>query len=192
MWPRSVSLPIWTTIAMSMVGCSLIAFPVAKHPPQTRSMMSMQDLADLEECFIGSQDSTTVPKPDLESIRVGQHLQILGSRKPTAQFPDLMASVFKVAGTVKQMGTDGVVLQDAVIISHESTVTGTSVVSKVPHFGRLFSNTGTRRSVTAVPGEVLIECASILAARELTAEAFESVREHGEIRIGVDYDAAEK
>jgi hypothetical protein len=175
--------------AMSMAGCSLFAFPVAKHPPQTQSMMSLEDMEEIEDAF---QGDSTVPKIDLKSIRVGQHLQILGTRKPAAPFPDLMASVFKVAGTVRQMGTDSVVLQDAVIISHEMTVTGTPVVSKVPHFGRLFSNTGTRRSVTAVPGEVLIDRAGILSARELTEEEFESVRKHGELRIGVDYDAAEE
>jgi len=130
-----------------------------------------------------------VSQLDLSQAKAGQHVQIWTGSLPEDSLQELLCPFSGIAGTVKEISSDRVVLQDVVMISARPTQHGVPIAGKLPYFGRLFKNSsGVRREVTPVPGEVAIELSEILYAKELTNTAFEQVRKYGVERIGVDFD----
>jgi hypothetical protein len=183
---KSVSLS--SLLAFSVTGCSFLLLAPAKPSAQTSVSMSLEDLKEFESVVTGKNVSAAAPV--LRTIPVGRHLQLLTSSDPKTDVRNLPGTLVKLAGTVIQNSEDSLTLQDAVIIRDENTVTGTPIISRLPHFERLFRNAGSRTVASAVPGEVTIEYSSILTARELDADAFLEVRTSGSVRRGVDYDSA--
>ncbi len=94
----------------------------------------------------------------------------------------------RIAGTVKAVDDDHVVLQDVVMITEHRKQSGTPIFNKVPYASRLFRRTGIARVGKRVPGDVTIEKSRILNAVELTQEEFSNLPiEAGFERLGVDF-----
>lgn len=178
MWRRPAGLSILTVLSTWFAGCSLV------NPPDTQ--MSMDELKELEAHFVDSGGIAITPDPS--QLKAGQHVKILMGNPPETLSQEIRLLTSGIAGTVKEVSADRVVLQDVVMISSKPTQQGIPIVSKLPFSGRLFTNTGVRREVTPVPGEVTIELSKILEAKVLTDTAFEDVRKYGAERIGVDFD----
>lgn len=147
----------------------------------------MDELREIESLLV--EGDATVPKFDPQQLKMGQHVQIIAGSSPETLDQEVLILTSRIAGTVKEVSDDHVVLQDVVMIKEGRTQNAVPVFrSKVPYFRRFFKNTSVGREVTSVPGEVAIELSEILHARELTDSGFEEVREYGHERIGVDYD----
>ena len=151
--------------------------------------MSMDELGELETHFAAPDD--IVRQFDPSRLKAGQHVQIVTGVPPETLPQAILSLLSGIAGTVKEVSADRVILLDVVIISARPTQHTVPIAGKVPYFGRLFKNSsGDRREVTPVPGEVAIELSEILHARELTDTAFEQVKQYDAERIGVDFDFA--
>ena len=185
MWRIPAGLSIIAALSTYFSGFSLLLHTAESNAPSTQ--MSMDELKELETHFVAPD--SIVPQFDSSQLKAGQHVKIITGIQPET-FPQAIEMILfsGIAGTVKEVSADRVVLQDVVMISAKPTQHGVPVASKVPYFGRRFKNTGVRREVTPVPGEVTIELSEIIDAKELTDAAFEDVRKHGVERIGVDFD----
>lgn len=182
---RPSSVSIIAALSTCLAGCSLLLHPAASATRTTQ--MSMVELEELKTHFAAPDD--IVPQFDPSQLKAGQHIQIVTGVPPETLPQEILSLLSGIAGTVKEVSADRVVLQDVVMISTRPTQHAVPIAGKLPYFGRLFKNSsGVRREVTPVPGEVAIELSEILHAKELTNTAFEQVRKYGVERIGVDFD----
>ena len=178
-------LTFLVTLAM-FVGCSLVQPADSKIQPEPPTQMSMDELREIESVVF--RGDPMVPTLDPKQLQVAQHVQIM-TGIPSEDFQqEIEALTSRIAGTVKEITADHVVLQDVVMISQKQTQRAVPVVGKVPYFNQFFKNTAIGRELTPVPGDVTIELSKILHAKELTDSGFAEVRESGVERIGVDFD----
>ncbi|MDA1231207.1 MAG: hypothetical protein O2856_10570 [Planctomycetota bacterium] len=187
MWRSLTALSLIAVLSTCFAGCSLVQPSElnVRHEltPQTRLKLVKDAEAFLVEC------ETSVPALDPKQLKAGQHIQILTGGTPMTDFPEFIVLPTKMAGSVKEVGPDRVVLQDVLMVNESRSQQGVPIVSKVPYVSRLFKNTGVGRVSTAIPGELTIELSRILHASELTAEEFEAMQKNGmPERIGVDFD----
>lgn len=187
MWRSHTALSFIAALSTYFAGCSLVQpteLNVGQElTPQTR----LQHVKDAEAFLIECE--TSLPTLDPKLLKAGQHIQILTGGTPVTDFPEFIVLPTKVAGSVKEVGPDRVVLQEVVMVNESRTQQGVPIVSKVPYVSRLFKNTGVGRVSTAIPGELTIELSRILHACELTEVEFEAMQKNGESeRIGVDFD----
>ena len=148
----------------------------------------MEVLKGMEVFLADSQGR--IPKLDPKQLKAGQHVQILTGGVPDTHVPEIMIHSTMIAGTVKVMDGDRVVLQDVVLINEARSQNAVPIVSKVPYVSRRFKSTGPpRRQGISIPGEIALERSKILHACELTGDNFKTIRQNGgEERIGVDFD----
>ncbi len=188
MWRILSGLTFFTAVLICFDGCSLVQPTDSDVPPEQSTQMSMEVLKEIETHFVES--SGIAPTPDPSQLKAGQHVKILTGNPPETLSKEIRLLTSGIAGTVKEVSADRVVLQDVVMISSRTTQQVRPIVSKVPFSGRFFANTGVLPEVTPVPGEVAIELSEILEAKVLTDTAFEQVRTYGVERLGVDFDFA--
>ena len=187
MWQQFCGLMFSATVAIFAAGCSLVQPVESKVQPERARQMSMAQLKEMESFFVKCE--TSLPTLDPKQLKAGQHIQVLTGGMPDNEFPDSVALPTRVAGTVKVVTADHVVLQDVMMIREGRSQNGVPVVSKVPYFSRYFKNTGVGRASTAVPGELAIELSSILHAGELSEFEFDAMQKNRQPqRIGVDFD----
>lgn len=179
-------LAFWATLALWTSGCSLVQPAELNALPEPSRQMSMDELREIESFLVWGE--TSGPPLDPKQLKVGQHVQVIAGGSPKTLDQEVQFLTSRIAGTVKEISDDRVVLQDVVMIKQVRSQQAVPVVSKVPYLSRLFKNTGVGREVTAVPGEVTIELSEILHAKELTDSGFAEVREFGVERIGVDFN----
>ncbi len=186
MWRSLIGLSLLASMTIFIAGCSLVQPLESKVQSEPARQMSMDQLKEIESFFVECE--TSVPTLDPKELKAGQHIQIIAGSSPNTLNQEVLLLTSRIAGTVKEVSADRVILQDVVMIKEGRTQHAVPVVSKVPYFNRRFKSTGVRREVTPVPGEVAIELSEILHAKELTDSGFEEVREYGVERIGVDFD----
>lgn len=175
-----MTLATWTS------GCSLVQPAESKVQPEPALQMSMDELRELQSFLI--QGETSVPTLDPKQFHVGQHVHMIAGDSPTTLDQEIRLLTSSIAGTVKEVSTDRVVLQDLMMVKTGRSQ-GVPVVSKVPYISRLFRNSGVGRVSTAVPGELTIEMSSILHSSELSEVEFDAMQKNAQSqRIGVDYD----
>lgn len=180
-------LAFWATVAMWTSGCSLVQPAESKVQPEAARQMSMDELREIESFFVTGETSASALNP--KQLNVGQHVQIVISGGSDNEFPYSVAAPTKVAGTVKEVNADHVVLQDLMMVKTGRSQQGVPVVNKMPYFSRRFKNTSVGRVSTAVPGALTIELSSILHASEVSDVEFEAMQKNAQPeRIGVDYD----
>ena len=184
MWRILTGLSFVAAISTYFAGCSLLLHPAESNAPSTQINMYVRE----------ESETASVPPDfmmshlDLSQLKAGQHVQIWTGSPPEDFLEEILCLFSGIAGTVKEVSADRVVPQDVVMISAKPTQHGVPVASKVPYFGRLFKNTGVRREVTPVPGEVAIELSEILDAKVLSCKLFAPALKYGAERIGVDFD----
>ena len=187
MWRRPSSVSIIAALSTCLAGCSLLLHPAASATRSTQ--MSMDELGELETHFAAPDD--IVRQFDPSRLKAGHHVQIVTGVPPETLPQEILSLLSGIAGTVKEVFADRVILVDVVVISARPTQHAVPIAGKLPYFGRLFKNAPVvRREVTPVPGEVAIELSEIRHAKELTDTAFEQVKQYGAERIGVDFDFA--
>lgn len=179
-------LAFWATLATWTSGCSLVQ-PVASRTLLEPARPSIEQLSEMESYLVTCE--TSVPTLDPKQLNVGQHVQIMIGGMSDDEFPYSVAIPTKVAGTVKEVNADHVVLQDVMMIKTGRSQQGVPVVSKVPYISRYFKNTGIARVSTAIPGALTIELSSILHTGEVSDVEFDAMQKNGKPqRIGVDFD----
>ncbi len=168
-------------------GCRELGHLTVESNVQTEPgrQQTLEALKEMEVFLQGS-----VPKLDPQQLKAGQHIQILTGGVPHTRIPEIMIHSTMIAGTVKVMDGDRLVLQDDVMIKEGRSKRNKSFTSRIPYVSRWGKSTGIGRESTAVPGEVAIKLSEILNASELTDVEFEAVRKNGGgyERIGVDFD----
>lgn len=178
-------LAFWATLATWTSGCSLVQPVESKVQPEPSRQMSMDELREIESFFVTGETSALNPK----QLNVGQHVQIMISGGTDNEFPNSVAAPTKVAGTVKEVNADHVVLQDLMMVKESRSKPSSSFTTKIPYVSRWGRNSGVGRVSTAVPGELTIEMSSILHAGEVADVEFEAMQENAQPeRIGVDFD----
>ena len=148
--------------------------------------LNMRDLNQIEAHFF--HEGVAMGELDPQQLQPGQHVEIMSGSIPKDSGNPVLIHKTIMAGTVKKVVGDQIVLSDAVLVT-EVRLQGTPIVNKVPYFSRLFKNTGIARSGTHIPGDVTIEKSKILDVHELTKEGLTSLSGTGGYeRIGVDFD----
>ncbi|HQZ66766.1 MAG TPA: hypothetical protein PLY87_16855 [Planctomycetaceae bacterium] len=215
MWRILVAGFTFSLLTMSTTGCALVHTDPDQNlhneqPPE----MGMRRLSQIEAHFADAdQDFDNEPPPKLDmrelnqieahffhegvamgeldpqQLQPGQHVEILSGSTPKDSGDPILIHKTIMAGTVKEVVGDQIVLSDVVLVNEARKQQGVPIVNKVPYFSRRFKNTGIARSGTHIPGEVTIEKSKILEAHELTKEALASLSGTGGYeRIGVDFD----
>ena len=188
MWKKPVSRAFVAVLTTCVAGCSLLQTEESNVEAEPRQQTSMEVLKDVEVFLRDSQGR--MQKLDPKQLKAGQHIQILTGGVPNTHVPEIMMHATMIAGTVKLMDGDRVVLQDVVMIKESRSKPNSSFGSRIPYVSRWGRSTGIGRVSTAVPGEVAIKLSEILNASELTDVEFDAVRKNGGgfERIGVDFD----
>ena len=192
MWQKLVGRALVAVLTTLVAGCSLVQ-PAARSDASTahrlRPDLNLDTVKRLEVNLRNAYGE--LEKIDPQQLKSGQHVQLLTGKQPNRDYSEGLAiSSTMIAGTVKVIDGDSVVLCDAIMIEERRIPNGVPIVQKVPYFNRLFKNSGTGRIAAAlIPGEVTIERSDILQASELTEDSFQSIRQNGRHeRIGVDFD----
>jgi hypothetical protein len=185
MWPQLCGLTFLVTLATWISGCALVQPAESKVQPEPARQMSMDELREIESFFVTGETSAINPK----QLNVGQHVQIMISGGSDNEFPNSVAAPTKVAGTVKEVNADHVVLQDLLMVKESRLKPSSSFTTKIPYVSRWGRNSGVGRVSTAVPGELTIEMSSILHVGEVADVEFDAMQKNAQSqRIGVDYD----
>ena len=187
MWRRFTSLSFIAILSICCSGCTLVQPTESKVQPELSRQMSMDELREIESFFVMGE--TSVPTLDPMQLQVGQHVQIMISGGSDNEFPNSVAAPTKVAGTVKEVNADHVVLQDLLMVKESRLKPSSSFTTKIPYVSRWGRNSGVGRVSTAVPGELTIEMSSILHSSKLSEVEFDAMQKNAQSqRIGVDYD----
>ena len=191
MWRTFVVVALISLVTTSINGCAMIQ-PGAEpdRHDASKSSPDQQVLNNLEaEVFLLASTGSR-EKLDLQQLNPGQHVQLItGSKRSASSGDALILDSAVMAGTVKELVGDSVVLSDLILFNEYRSTTSTPILRKVPYLSRLFQNTFVARTRTPIPGEITIEKSEILHANDLTeAEFLAFPKTGGHERIGIDLD----
>lgn len=168
-------------VLQSLAGCALWSLPSMKQP-------SIADNSGQHSPPPQMKVMTGLLPIGLDQIQPGQYCEFT-INGPIAPDTASVALLPVIAGRVVSMDSSDVVLAESVAIDRSAPATHhASQLNKVPYISRLFKSTGIRSNTTQIPGELRLARSSIQHASSIPADQWDTVRDGGFIRIGIDFD----
>lgn len=177
-----------TAFTVYLSGCLVspsASLGSAGNPGQRQ--LGMVTLETLEQSFSCDMNEQSRSVPML--FEPGRHVWIMthagpGGKtpvEPVAEGRDQADEPYSmIAGTIQTDADDRITLKDTVLVREHWAQTAEPMVSNWPFVGRLFKSTGATVTCTCmeIPGNVMIQRSSVIFAKEMTANEFDSFRQN--------------